>query len=220
MELAARSLDDVIRTGIRQSAKRVCTIGTQILSALHYLHSVNRIHRDVSAKNLLEFPNAAVKLSDFGVSKGNIAAGQATGTQLGNAMYLPPELLNAGRWTHQSDIYQLGVVLISLLIGQHVIPVNSAPATLGQMILDGIPRRTAEALMNTYGDLGAILSRMVCRTEKLRYPTAAVAQAALYQEYQRLDAIEQAQRKALTDALKALGVGAGLAWLGLTALKG
>src|SRR5438445_1406016 len=62
MELAVRSLDDVIRTGRKQSAKRVCVIGTQILSALDYLHSVNRIHRDVSAKNLLEFANGVVKL--------------------------------------------------------------------------------------------------------------------------------------------------------------
>lgn len=185
METAVRSLDDVLCTGPKQSALRVCVIGTQILSALSYLHSVNRIHRDVSAKNILEFADWTVKLSDFGVSKGNIAAGQATGTQLGNALYLPPELLNAGRWTHQSDVYQLGIVLISLLIGKHVIPPNLPPAAMGKMILDGVPRQTAEGLRSVHGDLGFILSRMVCRTERLRYSTARAAWLALYAEWER-----------------------------------
>ncbi len=213
MELAERSLDDVIQTGWKQSAKTVCAIGTQVLSALAYLHSVNRVHRDVSAKNLLQFPNGSVKLNDFGVSKGDIAAGQATGTQIGNALYLPPELLNARRWTHQSDIYQLGVVLISLLIGRHVIPSNIRPAEMGRMILEGVPRRTAEALVPTYGNLGWILSRMVCRTENLRYPTAYAAWVALSAEFNKQEAQEAAQREALNQALKILGIG-GLAWLG------
>ena len=125
MEQALRSLDDIITTGVRQPATRVCVIGSQILSALSYLHSTDRIHRDVSAKNILEFANGVVKLTDFGVSKGNIGSGQATGTQVGNALYIPPELLNAGRWTHQSDVYQLGIVLISLLIGRQCNSTNN-----------------------------------------------------------------------------------------------
>lgn len=213
MEPAIKSLDDVIRAGFRQSAVRVCVIGTHILSALAFLHSINRIHRDVSAKNLLEFANGVVKLSDFGVSKGDIAAGQATGTQLGNALYLPPELLYAGRWTHQSDIYQLGLVLISLLIGRHVIPPNSTPAQMGKMILDGVPRQTAEGLIATHGDLGRILAYMVCRTERLRFCTAAAAWNAMYKEWERQVAIERARREALADVAKALGLAGGLAWL-------
>ena len=90
---------------------------------------------------------------------------------------------------------------------------------MGRMILDGVPRRTAEALVNTHGELGVILSRMVCRTEKLRYPTAAAAHAALYQEWLRVEANERVQREALTNALKALGVGASLAWLWALASK-
>ena len=213
MERATRSLDDVISMGWRQSASRVCVIGTQILCALSYLHSVNRIHRDVSAKNILECPDGLVKLNDFGVSKGNIAAGQATGTHLGNALYLPPELLNAGRWTHQSDVYQLGVVLISLLIGRHVISPNLAPAEMARMIRDGVPRQIAEGLIPVHGDLGYILSRMVCRTEHLRFPTAYAAWGALFHEWRRQNELERARRESVKQALTAIGVGAGLGLL-------
>ena len=198
----------------------MCVIGTQILSALTYLHNKNRIHRDVSAKNILEFANGVVKLNDFGVSKGNVSAGQATGTQLGNAVYLPPELLNAGRWTHQSDVYQLGVVLISLLLGRHVIPNNIASAEMGRMILDGVPRQAAEDLVRSHGDLGIVLRHMVCRTENLRFPNAAAAWAALYEEWKRQVKTSEAKTKALTDLAKAAGVLGGLAALGTLASRG
>lgn len=213
MERAARSLDDVISSGQQQSALRVCVIGTQILSALSYLHSINRIHRDISAKNILEFPDGNVKLNDFGVSKGNIGAGEATGTHLGNALYLPPELLNAGRWTHQSDVYQLGVVLVSLLIGRHVIPPNLSPADMATMICDGVPRQTAERLIAVHGDLGFILSRMVCRTEHLRYPTAYSAWSALFDEWHHQNELQRIRQESVKQALAAIGVGAGLGFL-------
>ena len=220
MEPAVRSLDDVINAGQRKSASQVCVIGTQILSALTHLHSINRIHRDVSAKNILEFPDGSVKLSDFGISKGNVAAGEATGTQLGNALYLPPELLNANRWTHQSDVYQLGVVLISLLIGQHVIPPNLAPAAMSKMIRDGVPRRVAESLVAVHGNLGFILSRMVCRSEHLRYPTSLAAWGALYAEWNRQNEVENVRREYFK-ALATIGAGVGgLALLASMAGKG
>jgi len=220
MERANRSLDDVINSGWPQSALRVCEIGAQILSALDYLHSVNRVHRDVSARNLLEFPNGLVKLNDFGVSKAGIAAGQATGTQLGNAVYLPPELLSFGRWTHQSDIYQLGLVLISLLLGRHVIPPRVTPHELGRMIRDGVPRQAAESIMGKHANLGNILKFMVCRTEHFRFPTAAAAWTAIAVELQAQRAHEQARRESLLNALKLFGVGAGLAWIARTAGNG
>lgn len=145
--------------------------------------------------------------------------GQATGTQLGNALYLPPELVNTGRWTHQSDIYQLGFVLISLLLGRHVIPPNVAPAEMGRMIREGVPRQAAEGLVGKHGELGRILTRMVCRSEDLRYPNAAVAWRAMFDGHNRQVELDRVKRDALANALKTLGIGAGLALLGSLASK-
>jgi serine/threonine protein kinase len=200
MEQASRTLDDVIRSGVRQSASRVCVIGTQVLSALAYFHSINRIHRDVSAQNLLEFADGAVKLNDFGISKA-LPSGEATGTRLGNAVYLPPELLHSGRWTHQSDIYQLGVVLISLLLGKHVIAPDASLEEMGKAIRDGIPRLAAEGLRGTHGHLATILAYMVCRTERLRFPNAVAAWQAIYDEHNRQTALEKSRRETLTNTL-------------------
>ncbi|MGQ0511531.1 MAG: serine/threonine protein kinase [Betaproteobacteria bacterium] len=219
MEPAVRSLDDVINFGQPLAASRVCVIGAQILSALTYLHSINRVHRDVSAKNLLEFPSGVVKLNDFGVSKAAVAAGEATHTFLGNAMYLPPELLGDGRWTHQSDVYQLGLVLTSLLLGRHVIPPNVEAPQMAAMIRDGVPRLAAEGLIAKHGELGRILRHMVCRTERYRFPTAFAVWTALFQEWQRQYAAERASKEAAVRALKTLGAGAGLAFLARTAFR-
>ncbi|HZQ75125.1 MAG TPA: protein kinase [Burkholderiales bacterium] len=216
MEPALRSLDDVIRVGVAIAGSRVCSIGCQILSALDKVHELGMLHRDVSAKNLLEFVGGIVKLNDFGAAKRNIFMGQSTSTMLGNPMYLPPELLRYGRWTHQSDIYQLGVVLVCLLAGRYVIPTNVASSAARLAILNGVPRQTAEHFMPSHGRLGWILSRMVCRTEALRYSTARAAWIALEQEYKAQLAAEERQRQAWGTVLGALSLGA-LAALASTA---
>lgn len=46
----------------------VASYTTKILEGLTYLHSVDVIHRDLKACNILSTKNGNIKLSDFGVS--------------------------------------------------------------------------------------------------------------------------------------------------------
>lgn len=212
MERAASNLEALIHTKQPQSPALVCSYGCQILWALHHLHTNGVIHRDITPRNILLFGGGVAKINDFGISKANLQPGDLTRTFLGCKHFLPPELFKLGHWSHQSDIYQVGLVLLSLLIGRHVISPVADDTTIRRMILDGVPRLLTETLIPTYGNLARIIYSMVCRTESLRYNTALAVRRDLWNavfgnatSYPRKPAIDANPRAKAKPALPWLG---------------
>lgn len=191
MELGGGSLDALLARGTTWSDRDICGIGAQILSALREIHNKGVAHRDVTLKNIIWFPGGIFKLCDFGISKQNIYPNDYTRTFVGSPTYYPPELLMHGYTTQKSDIYQLGLVLLSLMMGRHPIPANLPLPQIQRMILHGVPRQWAESLIPRHGQIASILARMLPRHEAYRYQTAAEAEAALNTEFWRLHGIEQ-----------------------------
>lgn len=180
MERAQGNLEQTLCLGKPLDSGTVYSFGCQLLWGLHHLHTVRVIHRDLKPKNILVFADGVVKINDFGVAKTDVSIGEITRTLLGTRQYLPPELHKLGHWSHRSDIYQVGLVLLSLLLGRHVIPTTADERTAKQMITDGVPRQIAEYLISSHGDLAKIIYFMVCRTESLRYNTALAARHDLW----------------------------------------
>jgi hypothetical protein len=104
-----------------------------------FCHDRGVVHRDISATNVLLFPqdpwpaedpafDYTVKLADFGLAKGlprSVAREgadtlTATGAILGKLEYLAPELLRDGckAVAPRVDVFALGVLLYELLVGQ------------------------------------------------------------------------------------------------------
>ena len=91
----------------------VCSIGIQLCAALAHIHQLGVIHRDVTLNNVLWYANGVFKLSDFGISRQTVSGEDFARTFIGYRNAIPPELLTAGYSTTQSDIYQLGIVLLT-----------------------------------------------------------------------------------------------------------
>ncbi|CAH1721638.1 serine/threonine-protein kinase fused isoform X2 [Aphis gossypii] len=124
MEFVPRSLKEIIETEGILSEERTQGIICHLVSALHYLHKKNILHRDLKPPNILLDHNDVAKLCDFGLARFML-----TGTQVltqaslkGTPLYMAPEVINSPVippiYNHNADLWSLGCIAYHLLCGK------------------------------------------------------------------------------------------------------
>ena len=117
--------------GLKFTEAEIRQLLVQILPVLEYIHSLGVIHRDISPDNLmLRSGDQLPILIDFGGVK-QVAAtvasqyyqsgaipSPANGTLLGKIGFAPPEQMQTGVVSAQSDLYALAVTMLVLLTGK------------------------------------------------------------------------------------------------------
>ncbi|XP_051963589.1 MAP/microtubule affinity-regulating kinase 4-like isoform X2 [Xyrauchen texanus] len=89
----------------------------QIVSAVHYCHQKNIVHRDLKAENLLLDADSNIKIADFGFSN-EFKLGNKLDTFCGSPPYAAPELFQGKKYDGpEVDIWSLGVILYTLVSG-------------------------------------------------------------------------------------------------------
>ena len=102
----------------------------QIISALVYIHSRNVIHRDLKIGNLFISEKMEIKLGDFGLASKLDYEGQKRKTICGTPNYIAPEVLDSKLGhSFEVDIWALGVILYTLLIGRPPFETNDVKKT-------------------------------------------------------------------------------------------
>lgn len=122
------SVKDVMRQlGRTMKPNQISVIVKDILNGLDYLHTKNRIHRDVKAANILLNSEGIAKLADFGVSEKKSAELDTSkscdsarkSSIIGTPLWLPPEVLNQSPdYGFAIDIWSLGITVIEMADGQ------------------------------------------------------------------------------------------------------
>lgn len=98
------------------SLREVIVLGTQFLSGLHHIHSKHLIHFDVKPDNVLISDRGEAVLSDFGLAKQMTYAGVADQDRSYGKM-IPPEAFSSDTHSKQFDIYQVGLTLYRMCVG-------------------------------------------------------------------------------------------------------
>ncbi|KRT80153.1 protein kinase [Oryctes borbonicus] len=105
----------------------------QILSGVQYLHINNIIHRDLKLGNLFLNDDLHVKIGDFGLAAKIEFDGERKKTLCGTPNYIAPEILNKKGHSFEVDIWSIGCIMYTLLIGRPPFETNSLKETYSRI---------------------------------------------------------------------------------------
>ncbi|MEO7423330.1 MAG: serine/threonine-protein kinase [Ornithinibacter sp.] len=123
--------------------EEVIEVGRQVASALEAAHARGLVHRDIKPANIAYAADGRVRVLDFGITQLADTTGAhsltATHTVMGTAEYLAPEQALGGRVDGRADLYALGCVLYTLLVGGPPFRGPTAVATMMMHANDPVP---------------------------------------------------------------------------------
>jgi len=99
--------------------KEASYVTKQVLSGVHYLHSIGIVHRDLKPENLLcaSRDSLDIKITDFGLSKILSTEAVSMFTACGTPSYVAPEVLRCEGYDKSVDLWSIGVIVYIILCG-------------------------------------------------------------------------------------------------------
>jgi len=114
-----QTMSELVRRRKRLTELEAQCYLVQMLSAIRYLHQHRVIHRDLKLGNLFLSEKMEIKIGDFGLATKLEFDGERKRTICGTPNYIAPEVLD-GKTGHsyEVDIWAIGVILYTLLVGK------------------------------------------------------------------------------------------------------
>jgi polo-like kinase 1 len=90
----------------------------QLLNAVKYMKSQHIIHRDLKLGNLFLASRHDLKIGDFGLACQVAFEGERKRTLCGTPNYIAPEVLGQRGHSYEVDVWSVGVILYTMLVGK------------------------------------------------------------------------------------------------------
>jgi len=168
LERCDHALSEMLGTPCREGL--VIELARQLLAAVQFLHDNDVVHDDLHGGNVLlvHTDRPIIKISDFGISH-ELRGMTAIRPNVVHHAIMAPEILASGYTSKQSDLYQVGLLLYWLLVGQPAVPPDAPYQEIVRIVSEGVPRVRAEAIGTP---LGGLIAKMLRRREAFRYSSA------------------------------------------------
>lgn len=152
-----------------------CAVALACCAALQHAHTKGVLHLDVKPDNLMFASDAAIKVTDFGISRvlsGDHTLGTLDGQVLGTPAYMSPEQARGSELTPASDVYSAGIMLYELLSGH--LPWTGAETATDLLLkrLREDPRPLYEIAPQIPRALADVVMHAIEREPEARYGTA------------------------------------------------
>lgn len=110
-----------------------------ILHALSYMHSQNKIHRDIKTDNVLLTKEGDIKLADFGYAAQLSKGLERRKSIVGTPYWMAPELIQGNEYSFGVDIWSLGILCRELAEGEPPFSTEPPMRALYLIVSKGIP---------------------------------------------------------------------------------
>lgn len=107
----------------------------QVVAGLLYLHSHQIMHRDMSLSNLLLSQDMHIKIADFGLATQLKRPDERHVTMCGTPNYISPEVVSRASHGLTADVWGLGCMFYTLLVGQPPFDTDAVQSTLNKVVM-------------------------------------------------------------------------------------
>lgn len=112
------NLLDQMRLARRFTEDRTRLYTAEVALAIRHLHESDIIYRDLKLENVLVDSDGHVALTDFGMSKENMAESSRTSTFVGTYQMMAPEVFSGKSYSRAVDWWALGVMVYEMIDGR------------------------------------------------------------------------------------------------------
>ncbi|KYN28013.1 PREDICTED: serine/threonine-protein kinase PLK1 [Trachymyrmex cornetzi] len=127
----------------------------QILDGVFYLHQNKIIHRDLKLGNLFLNDDLQVKIGDFGLAAKLVHDGERKKTVCGTPNYIAPEVLTKTGHSYEADIWSIGCIMYTLLVGKPPFETSSLKETYSRIkqVQYKTPQHISKPAMNMVANM-------------------------------------------------------------------